>query len=63
MSTVMELTSMELQNEMQGPSTPVCCAKGVRHTSVQDDRVMGVACCLRYVDSECEEMIRVLAEC
>jgi hypothetical protein len=63
MSTVVEQPSMELQNETQGPSTPVCRAKGARHASAQDDKVMQVPCCLRHVDSEFEQMIRVLAEC
>ena len=63
MSTVMELTSMELESEAQGLSTPVCRAKGAACTSAQDDKVMGVPRCVRHVNSEFEQMIRVLAEC
>jgi hypothetical protein len=73
--SITEVTSMKFQNETQGPSTPVCRAKGARHTSAQDDeimgvpgpsaqhKVMGVPGCLRYVGSEFEQIIRVLAEC
>ncbi|MFL6437999.1 MAG: hypothetical protein ACJ71Q_10500 [Terriglobales bacterium] len=62
MSETMELTSMELEGETQGPSTPVCGAKDARHASAQDDKVMGVPGCLRHVGSEFEQIIRVLAE-
>jgi hypothetical protein len=62
MSAMMELTSMELQSEAQRPSTPVCSARDARHTSAQDEKVFGVPRCLRHVNSEFEQMIRVLAE-
>jgi hypothetical protein len=60
--SITEVTSMKFQNETQGPSTPGCRAKGARHTSAQDDKVMGVPGCLGYVGSEFEQIIRVLAE-
>src|SRR5207302_10818076 len=58
---ITEVTSMKFQNETQGPSTPLCRAKGARHTSAHD-KVMGVPGCLRYVDSRFEQTTRVMAE-
>jgi hypothetical protein len=68
---MVEVESLEFQNETQGPfgklragsSTPDLRAKGARQSSAQDDTGVVRSECLEHGNSEFETMLRVLAEC
>jgi hypothetical protein len=60
---MVEVESLEFQNETQGPSTADFRAKGARQSSALDDRGWMRSGCLEHEDREFETMLRVLAEC